>query len=486
MATPTLTTPASSLRALRGLADPGRVAIVAGVFLTALLTTLVAQRGLTLRTEALFGVGVFVGLVAGFIVAPWLMVFLTIPLFVVLPMLKVFVSPTLGAVKDVVSLACVAAASVLVIRRRAARRAIRIDGRILLLVAALFALYLANIGGLLTGQTGHGIAWFQGVRLFFEPLGLLVAGLSLRDPKRTLSAAQQALLGSAAVAAAWGIAQQKIGIAGLVGLGYQYGHEVRQIGPHLRSFGTLDEPFTYASLLLLALSVLLLRRRFERIHYALLGLLTVGLLFSYVRTAALIAAAIIGLALARRGHALAAALTLLAATLAAGVVFLASAEKQSTQTVTVNPTTYLTLNGRSKVWQSHLGRVSYWPFGRGVAAVGTAAERAQESLAGKRAVNPAAASATVVDSGYLALVADVGLAGLAVMLGLFARVVVLARRGIAHDLDSAWIALGLVVVMAIDALSRESFTGFPTAYIGMLMLGLALSASAVEARERVR
>jgi hypothetical protein len=198
----------------------------------------------------------------------------------------------------------------------------------------------------------------------------------------------------------------------------------------------------------------------------------------------LIAAAILGLALARRGHALAAVVTLLAATVAAGAVFLASSEKQATRTITVNSTTYLTLNGRSKVWQSQLGRASYWPFGRGVAAVGTAAQRAQESLNGKRAANPSVTNATVVDSGYLALVADVGLVGLVVMLGFFARVVVLARRGIADDLDSAWIAVGLVVVMAIDALSRESFTGFPTAYIGMLMLGLALSASAVEVRDR--
>ena len=31
--------------------------------------------------------------------------------------------------------------------------------------------------------------------------------------------------------------------------------------------------------------------------------------------------------------------------------------------------------------------------------------------------------------------------------------------------------------MVIDALSRESFTAFPTAYIGMLMVGLAVSAT---------
>jgi hypothetical protein len=31
--------------------------------------------------------------------------------------------------------------------------------------------------------------------------------------------------------------------------------------------------------------------------------------------------------------------------------------------------------------------------------------------------------------------------------------------------------------MMIDALSHESFTAFPTAYIGMLLVGLSLSAA---------
>jgi hypothetical protein len=35
--------------------------------------------------------------------------------------------------------------------------------------------------------------------------------------------------------------------------------------------------------------------------------------------------------------------------------------------------------------------------------------------------------------------------------------------------------------MVIDALSHESFTAFPTAYIGMLLVGLALSAARARA-----
>jgi hypothetical protein len=32
-----------------------------------------------------------------------------------------------------------------------------------------------------------------------------------------------------------------------------------------------------------------------------------------------------------------------------------------------------------------------------------------------------------------------------------------------------------LTVLVLDALTRESLTGFPTAYIGMLLLGLALA-----------
>jgi hypothetical protein len=35
-----------------------------------------------------------------------------------------------------------------------------------------------------------------------------------------------------------------------------------------------------------------------------------------------------------------------------------------------------------------------------------------------------------------------------------------------------------LTVMLLDALTRESLTGFPTAYVGMLVVGLALSAAA--------
>jgi hypothetical protein len=59
------------------------------------------------------------------------------------------------------------------------------------------------------------------------------------------------------------------------------------------------------------------------------------------------------------------------------------------------------------------------------------------------------------------------------------------------------VAIGLVGALALDAITRESFTAFPTAYLGMLLIGLALAtareadeeepaAGAVPARKKAR
>jgi hypothetical protein len=157
------------------------------------------------------------------------------------------------------------------------------------------------------------------------------------------------------------------------------------------------------------------------------------------------------------------------------VAFFFSSEVSTTRAVPLNATTYVTLNGRATIWRERLGNPRYWVFGRGVGAVGTAATRAAQSLIGKRQANTPNPG-TVVDSGYLALVADVGAAGFAVLLLLFGRIVVLARRA-GPESSEGWVAIGLLLVMMIDALSHESFTAFPTAYIGMLLVGLSLSAA---------
>ncbi|MBA2463848.1 MAG: hypothetical protein H0V42_02570, partial [Nocardioidaceae bacterium] len=52
----------------------------------------------------------------------------------------------------------------------------------------------------------------------------------------------------------------------------------------------------------------------------------------------------------------------------------------------------------------------------------------------------------------------------------------LGRRGAAQG----WGTAGVLVVIMLDAMSRESLTGFPTAYVGMLLVGLGLAITAEE------
>jgi hypothetical protein len=41
-----------------------------------------------------------------------------------------------------------------------------------------------------------------------------------------------------------------------------------------------------------------------------------------------------------------------------------------------------------------------------------------------------------------------------------------------------WLALGWLTTILLDAVTRESFTGFPTAFLGLLLIGVALAVAA--------
>ena len=455
------------------------LALTVGALATVSAVQFIARYGTGIGLGLTIGGCLLVAIIAAFAVAPHVAVAVTIPYFVALPMLKVFVSELLGGTKDVISLAAVVAAVILYVRRRAARRGSRVDRVVVVLFAFLLGLYLANIGGSLSGETGYGPAWFHGVRLFVEPLALFLVGASLREPARTFRWAVTSLAATTVVVALVGMVQQVLGVDRLVGLGYKYGVEVRQIGPNLRSFGTLEEPFMYAGMLLLGVAVIALRGRMGTIGVAALAVVGFGLLFSYVRTAAVIAVALFGLVVARRGHLRTAVLLTAAAVVAGAVFFAATSDIESQRTVRVSSNQYLTLNGRTNVWSDALGhKRSAWIFGRGVGAVGTASQRATESLTGASAqAKPKGGS--VVDSGYLVAATDIGFVGLAFLLALLGRLLFLAFEAARRGESSGWVALGLLAVMILDALTRESLTGFPTAYVGMLVVGIA-SATWVE------
>jgi hypothetical protein len=441
---------------------------------TTLAVLFVERAGTPLGIGLLLGLTAFVGIVLAYVALPHVAVAVTIPFFAVLPTLKVFVHPLIGATKDLIVFAAVVAAGVLFFRRRAARQDWIPDRFALVVIGFLLVLYVANVGGNLTGETGYGAAWFHGVRLFAEPMSLLLVGLSLRNARRTLRWGGISLALTGALVAVIGIVQQGFGINGLMALGYTYGAEVREAYGYLRSFGTLPEPFSYAGFLLLGLVGVLLWMRPGRLVRVATPLLFLGLLVSFVRTAALVAIALLGLALAQRGHLRFAMLLLASSVAAAATLFALGSQQTSTRLVQVSPNQYLTLNGRTTIWQEELGtKRSAWFFGRGVGATGTASQRAQETLTG--AAREDAGESGLVDSAYLATVADVGLVGLGLLLALMVRLLLIAWRAATRGERSGWLALGVLLVMLLDAMTRESLTGFPTAYIGMLVVGLALA-----------
>ena len=193
------------------------------------------------------GVLLFLAAVVATVAVPHVAIAAAIPYFALLPMLTLFVSPLLGGTKEAVTLAAVAGAGFCVVRLRIDGRRPALDRPVVVAVALLLLLYLMNVGGAVSKSSGYGWEWFHGVRLVAEPLALLLVGMVLPQPRRTLRWATASLVGTGALVAVYGIAQQALGVERLVSLGYRYGQEVRQIGSHLRSFGTLDEPFAYAA-----------------------------------------------------------------------------------------------------------------------------------------------------------------------------------------------------------------------------------------------
>jgi hypothetical protein len=462
------------MRALRhGVERTELIALLCGGAVTVTVALATVQGGVKLGTGPLLAAALLCVLVASWLVAPQVLVAVTIPLFALLPTLKVFVSQWLGPVKDFVTLAAAIALLITILMR--SERVARVDRLLIWLMIAFGSLYVINVGGLISGGS-HGIAWAQGVRLTGEPLILLAAGLTARNPRRTLGVAVTSLVATGVFVALYGMYQQMLGGPRLVELGYSYRHEIRLIGTHLRSFGTLNDPFAYAAFLLLAIAAALFWMRRGPLKVVCLTVMTIGLTLSYVRSAILISVALLAVWLIRNRR-VTSGFVLLAASFAAGLAFLValSSGASETHSVRAGPNTYVTLNGRTTVWSTIFSRPTRVPFGWGVAKIGTAAQRAQSGVI----VDPNAArkKSVAVDSGYFATVADVGIVGMVILLALFCRILALGVAATRWGDVAGWLVIGWMIVLLIDAVTRASFTGFPTAFLGMLLVGLGLASS---------
>ena len=462
---------------------PAASSLVVGAgALTALVAFHTGKTGTADDLVALVALGVFAGIVILTVAAPHVLVAAMVPLFAAIPLLKVLVVPWIGPVKDVVILAAVVGAAVLALQRRLGGERQPVDGLTFGFVTGLLGLYVLNVGGGF-GPGAYGDAWLQGLRLTAEPLLLLVVGLSVRHPRRVLRWGLGSLVTTSCLVALYGLYQQRLGEWGLIGMGYEWDIHVRTIDGHLRSFGTLDDPFAYSAFLLFGIATVMFFRTPRAVVVFVLPLLLAGLAASWVRTAVVVLAALTSLWLARRGK-LAVAAILLAAAVAASVALIVTLRATETRTVQTAPSVFLSINGRTGVWKTVLGDRSQWLFGRGVGDVGTAADRATFGVYQTRS-SADAKRGTAVDSGYLATVADVGLVGLVVLLGLLVRLGHLCAAAARRGSEAGWVGAALFTVMVLDAVTRASFIGFPTAFLGMLLVGTAIAAAGTpQARAR--
>ena len=452
---------------------------LAGAAVTILAAYVAASRGATIGIAVLAVLLVYVGTVVAFLAVPHRAVAATIALFAVLPALKVFVSPSIGGIKDVVAFGAISAGIILVgFEKR------RLDRWIGLLAGIFIFLYVVNIGH------PHGAEWVTGLRLTGEPILLLLVGCVLPDPRRNLRWALGAFAGVGVLVALYGLLQQGLGISHLEALGYVYGMQIRQIGPSLRSFGTMDDPFAYAAFLYFAVAAAFWVIPKGWLRWVVETILLLGLLVSFVRTAGLVLLGFLALIAFSRRLTFP-ALALLAAVAVLGGLTLSHSSGIQTQSYEVyfanggsalisrpvNDPGGVLLNGRVSAWTAAVGsRPLDWIFGRGVGDVGTAAQRASVGVL-STTMNSATADtqATAVDSGYLATVADVGIVGLIVELALFGRIMFLGIQQIRAGRTNGWMPLSFLLALLLDALTRASFTGFPTAFVGLMLVGIAVA-----------
>jgi O-antigen ligase len=473
------------MRALRhGFERADLTGLVIGSGFTLAIVFASVQLGAKIGAGSFLVVAAFCVVLSGWLFAPHVVVALSIPLFAAIPAAKVLVTPWVGPAKDLVTLAAAVAVLGYVIQREKRARSPQVDRLLIMLVVAFLGLYVVNLGGSLAGSH-QGAAWAQGVRLIGEPLVLLTAGLTLNQPRRTLNIAVTSLIATGVVVALYGIYQQLVGPAGLLGYGYTYKDNLRTIAGHLRSFGTLDDPFAYAAFLLLALCAALFWMRRGPLKAACMSVITIGLALSYVRSALVISIALAALWLLSLKRVTLGLLLLGVSGAAALALLFAVAGANETHSVQAGPNTYITLNGRTTVWATVFARPSKIPFGLGVGAVGTAADRARYGAVVNRA--RAEKKTVVVDSGYFATVADVGVVGLVILIALLSRIVALGIASTRKPGRTGWLIIGWIAVLAIDAVTRASFVGFPTAFLGMLLIGVGIAASAeppIAARRR--
>lgn len=402
--------------------------------------------------------------------------------FALLPTVRILWLPWAGPVKEA-SIALLLAGAACVAMTQAGRpvteRAPALHwSPIALLAVALSALYFASVGG------PHDLAWFHGTRLTLTSVVLLgTFALLARSAPRATRFGLVALLAIALVNGVAGFLQQVVGADRLAALGFAYNEEIRTIGGQLRSFGLSAEPFSYAIVICIGITIALLApspllRVSPKARGLLIAFLVAALALSFVRTSIVILAVVAAVALVRNRQPKA-ALLLATVSVSAAVLFVGlTPSAVETRTLETHGGTYLNLNERTDRWADVLGSSDSVVLGQGVGRVGTGAERAAIGFAVEEPGRSALAGVHyTVDSAYVVIISDVGLLGLLVYGGLLAAMAAHAYRRAAKGCGVGWLQLGLLSLIAVDGLTRDALGSFPASYCAWAALGLALGYS---------
>jgi hypothetical protein len=296
-------------------------------------------------------------------------------------------------------------------------------------------------------------------------VALLFAPFDAKDRDRLVTI----LMLNATITAVVGVGQQLLGAEFLNRLGYEYNETIRFSSGFLRSFATFNQPFAFGFYLMVvllvggAVSLEDRRRRRNRAFLALVPLLIVALVFTFVRTALL--GSIVGLAVlaVRRHRVLLHALVpvpLLAVMLLVsglGVAVLSSSS----------------LVERVDRWTEQVVDRSVLVEGEGVGATGSVAERFADnprSLDQPRSYQP--------DNYYVKTLVELGPIGAWLFLWVVVGGYVAAHRTAGRPNPDPGLAHGIAAATAaalVAGLAASYWEIFPADLLFWILLGVAAS-----------
>ncbi|MDO3650873.1 O-antigen ligase family protein [Nocardia mangyaensis] len=303
--------------------------------------------------------------------------------------------------------------------------------------------------------------------------------------------------------AAFGVAQQAIGGAGLARMGYEYNETIRFAGGLLRSFSTFNQPFPFAfylvTVLLVGGSVAMANPRRPRNRMFLMAtpILLVGLAATVVRAALVgLLVGVLVLAVVRYRKELKYAVLGGVGLIVVGAFAMSSQARSSLFSSS-------SLADRGTGWTSVMQSIGSHPFGDGLGSTGAAKARQLVQELGPMAEKLPYATGEVQiygrpyqpDNYYMKLLIELGPIGLWLFAVILVVIWLMAIRGARtmRGPDSA-LALGIaasVLACAVSAVASSYFEIFPSDFYFWLLagvLGCALtqqSASETGARNAV-